>query len=163
MCALILSTFLILRGIQRDNQKRLYVKRPSFLSNFNKTWIFWTDFWRIKKSSITNFIKTRPVRAELFHAGGRTAWRDDANSRFSRFCEKRLKTTRSCNSVLDDFVISVIISIIIIIIRRRRRYGSNDNSNDSLLPRVSSVTNAFLARRAPRKARLLPPVFSMCD
>jgi len=39
-----------------------------------------------------NFIKIRPVGAELFHADGRTDGRDETNSRFSQFCEKRLKT-----------------------------------------------------------------------
>jgi len=32
-------------------------------------------------------MKIRPVRAELFHADGQTARHDEANSRFSRFCE----------------------------------------------------------------------------
>jgi hypothetical protein len=33
-------------------------------------------------------MKIRPVGAELFHAGGRTDRRDEANSRFSQFCER---------------------------------------------------------------------------
>ena len=49
--------------------KRLYVKYPLFLSDFNETWIFWTCF---RKTQISNSIKIRPVEAELFHADGRT-------------------------------------------------------------------------------------------
>jgi hypothetical protein len=41
-------------------------------------------------------MKIRPVAAELFRADGRAEGRkdrhDEANSRFSQFCEKRLKT-----------------------------------------------------------------------
>jgi len=36
-------------------------------------------------------MKIRPAGAELFHADGRTDRRDEANSRFSQFCEKRTK------------------------------------------------------------------------
>jgi len=39
-----------------------------------------------------NFIKKiRPVTAKLLRAGGQTYKHDDANSRFSQFCENRLK------------------------------------------------------------------------
>jgi len=37
-------------------------------------------------------VKIHPLGAELFHAGGQTDRHDEANSRFSQFCEKRLKT-----------------------------------------------------------------------
>ena len=43
----------------------LHVKYPLFLSEFNKTWIFST-----KIIEILNFMKMRPVEAELFHADG---------------------------------------------------------------------------------------------
>jgi hypothetical protein len=33
-------------------------------------------------------MKIRPVGAELFHAGGRADRHDEANSRFSQFCER---------------------------------------------------------------------------
>jgi hypothetical protein len=36
-------------------------------------------------------MKIRPVGAELFHANGRMDGYDETNSRFSQFCEKRLK------------------------------------------------------------------------
>jgi len=32
-------------------------------------------------------MKIHPVRAELFHADGRTDGHDEANSRFSQICE----------------------------------------------------------------------------
>jgi hypothetical protein len=37
-------------------------------------------------------MKTRPVGAELFHAVGHTDRHNEANSHFSQFSEKRLKT-----------------------------------------------------------------------
>jgi hypothetical protein len=39
------------------------------------------------KAQISNFIKIRPVGADLFHAVGRLDTHDEANSRFSQFCE----------------------------------------------------------------------------
>ena len=47
----------------------LHVRYPLFLSDFNDTWSFSTIFWRIL---ISNFMKIRPVGAELFHEDGRT-------------------------------------------------------------------------------------------
>jgi hypothetical protein len=60
--------------------KRLQVKYPLLLSDFNKTWILLSDFQ--KKSQISNFTKIRPVAAELFHADRQTDGYKD-NSRFS--------------------------------------------------------------------------------
>jgi len=48
--------------------KLLQVKFPLFLSHFNEPWTFLTDF---RKKSI-NFMKIRPMGAELFHSDGRT-------------------------------------------------------------------------------------------
>jgi hypothetical protein len=41
-----------------------------------------------KKDSIPNFIKIRPVEAELFHADGQTDGHDEASSRFPQFSER---------------------------------------------------------------------------
>jgi hypothetical protein len=76
----------------------LHVKYPLFLSNFNETRIFSTDFSR--NTQISNFIKIRGVEAELFYAeeetdrqtDGRTDRHDAANSRFSQFCERAQKS-----------------------------------------------------------------------
>jgi len=53
----------------------LHVKYPLFLSDFNETWSFSTDFRQ--KTQISNFMTIRPVGAELFHEEGRTARRKD--------------------------------------------------------------------------------------
>ena len=42
---------------------------------------------------MSNFIKIRPVEAELFHVVGRTDRHDEANSHFSKFCESAQKPT----------------------------------------------------------------------
>jgi len=44
----------------------LHVKYPLFKSEFNQTSYFLTDF--SKNPQISNFIKIRPVGAEMFHA-----------------------------------------------------------------------------------------------
>ena len=40
-----------------------------------------------KTLQISNLIKIFPMLAALFHADGQTDWHDEANSRFSQFCE----------------------------------------------------------------------------
>jgi hypothetical protein len=47
----------------------LHVKYPLLLTDFNETLIFSTDF---RKMLISNFMKIRPIRAELFHVDGQT-------------------------------------------------------------------------------------------
>jgi hypothetical protein len=64
--------FIIIKRIQQDiiiNVQGLQVKQPSLLSDFNKTWIFLTDF---ENPQISEFLKIRPVGAKLFHADGQT-------------------------------------------------------------------------------------------
>ena len=60
------------------------VKYPLFLSDFTETWIVSTDF--SKNIQLSNFMKIRPVVAELFHAYGQadreTDRHDKANDRF---------------------------------------------------------------------------------
>jgi hypothetical protein len=59
------------------------------------------DFSRhiLETYSIRNFLKIRPLVAELLHVGGLTDGRsnrhDEVDRRFSRICEKRLKTSQS--------------------------------------------------------------------
>jgi len=76
--------FLILRRTERDMIKEIYfdlhVNYPLFLSKFNETRIFSTDF-RKKKIHISNLMKFRPVRAGL-HAVRRMDRRDEGISRF---------------------------------------------------------------------------------
>jgi hypothetical protein len=54
----------------------LNVKYPLFLSDFDETWNFWGRFF--KNTQLPNFMKIRPVGAELLHA----------NCRFSQSCER---------------------------------------------------------------------------
>jgi hypothetical protein len=48
----------------------LHVKYPLFVTEFNEAWISLDRF--SKNTQIQNFMKIRPVGAELFHADGRT-------------------------------------------------------------------------------------------
>jgi hypothetical protein len=43
---------------------------------------------QIFEKYVSNFMKIRPVGAEMFHADGRTDRHDETNSRFSQFCER---------------------------------------------------------------------------
>ena len=61
--------------------KRVHVKFPLVLLDFNDTWIFRHIF---ENPQISNFVKICPVGAEFFHADGH----DGANSRFAKFCER---------------------------------------------------------------------------
>jgi len=50
--------------------KRLHVQYPLFLPDINETRIFSKGFLNTLK--LSNFMKIRLVRAELFHVDGRT-------------------------------------------------------------------------------------------
>jgi hypothetical protein len=86
------ETFLILRITERDIIKMyidLHVQSSLFLYCFNETWIFSTDFQT--NTQISNFMKIRPMGAELFHTDRLTNGHDEANSRFLQFCERASK------------------------------------------------------------------------
>jgi hypothetical protein len=57
-----------------------------FLSDFNETGIF-PKYFQKKNIQIPNFMKIRSVAAE-FVPWGQTDRHDEANSRFSQFCER---------------------------------------------------------------------------
>jgi len=59
---------------------RLHVKYPLLLSDFNENLIF-------ENTEISNFMKIRPMGAELFYADGWKDRHDGPNSCFSKFCE----------------------------------------------------------------------------
>ena len=93
MCLLVYSatlseTFLVLRRNERGMTKNMLVFMLSTgyscqilmkLENFSK--------YFLKNPQIWNITTIRIMGAKLFHADGRTDRRDEANSRFSQFCE----------------------------------------------------------------------------
>jgi len=85
----LLEPFLILRRNELDmiiNLYRSLCKVLSLTSNFNENWIFSADFQNTHLMS--NFMKIRPVRAELFHADGQTsvAFQSFAKTPKNRYC-----------------------------------------------------------------------------
>jgi len=60
-----------------------HVKCPLFWSDWNETWIFWTDFR--KYSNIK--LHENPSKGSRVLSWGRTD-RHEANSHFSQFCER---------------------------------------------------------------------------
>jgi hypothetical protein len=48
---------------------------------------FFRKFFFSKNIQISTFMKIRPAGAEMFHGERRMDGRDEANSRFSQFCE----------------------------------------------------------------------------
>ena len=73
---------------------------PLFLSDFNEAWIFFHRFsWR---RLILNFMKIRPVGIE-FVPCRQTDRHDEANSRFSQFCERTQLRHRILTAFFPSF------------------------------------------------------------
>jgi len=67
-----------------------HVKCPLVLSDFNGTWIFWTEFQKILKYKfLWKSVRWEPSCS--MRAGGRRGRQagrhDESNSRFSQFCK----------------------------------------------------------------------------
>ena len=62
------------------------VRYTLFMSDFNKNLNFLNIF--TDSPQIKSFMKIRPVGTELFHADVWMDRHDEANSRFSQFCER---------------------------------------------------------------------------
>jgi len=86
---LLSETFLILRRIERDMIKNVYLsscKVPFIGVGFYWNLNFLDSFPNnIRKE---NIVKIRPDGAALFHAEGRTDRHDKDNSRFPQFCSR---------------------------------------------------------------------------
>ena len=87
------ETFLIPGSIRRQisvNAHNPSREVPIIFVRFYGKFNFLDRFFG-KNPQTSNFIKKLPVGVELLHAGGRTDGYDETNSRFSQFCEKRLR------------------------------------------------------------------------
>jgi len=104
-------------------------------------------------------MKIVAVEAQLLHANGQTDRHDEANSRFSQFCEKRLKTCRlyshfpstSCAVVCIKFIVEGVplatepdIPLIILApmkILQRNRHTLQTHSSSFLTQRTYPCSN----------------------
>ena len=61
--------------------------------------------YRVSNSrQILNFNRIRSVAAELFHTDGQTDRHDEANSRYSEFCERSYKRLFPCTNSTTCFI-----------------------------------------------------------
>jgi len=137
--------FIIRKRNARYIIKNIYwssCKVPGILVRFNETWIFWTDF---RKVLISNFIKILPLKAEVFHAHGRTDGGTDkyyeANSRFSLFYERAYKEWKSFlkslieigSQILTSVAMKAIVYWVMMLIDVHRRCGRTWSRNQNFL------------------------------
>jgi len=84
------ETFLILRT--KHSMIKMYtglhMKYPLVTSDFNVTWIFWTEFWKILKYQISWKSVQRELSSPRRWTGEQTDRHDTAYSRFSQFCKR---------------------------------------------------------------------------
>ena len=89
----------------------LHVKCRLFLSDFNETWIFWTDF--SKNYQISNFMKLRPVGAALFHADRRAGGqRNTTKLKVASHCLQMSLTVSGCT------LVELLIPLCVVALRR---------------------------------------------
>jgi len=74
-----------------------HVQYPLFLSDFNDTWNFWTDFQKKKFSNINSHENVSSGSRVVLHgrADGHTEKHDEANSQSLQFCECAQKHCRN--------------------------------------------------------------------
>ena len=97
------ETFPIIRRKERDIIKKIYIglhaKYPLFMWDFNEPWIFWTNSGKILRYHISwKSVQWKPSYSMRTYTrtdrqtDRQTEKHDEINSRFSKFCEKRVKT-----------------------------------------------------------------------
>jgi hypothetical protein len=77
-------------------------KVPVIILRFSSNLAFLDRF--SKTPQMSNFIKLRPLGAELFHADGQTHRRDEGYSRFLQFCQKRPLAAKNVATVMVGII-----------------------------------------------------------
>ena len=86
-------TFLLLRKTERDMIKNVRLSSCWVPVILVRSWreLNFLDKFSKKKTHVSNFMKIRPVGAELFHVDWGTDKHEEANGRFSQFWESTWK------------------------------------------------------------------------
>ena len=97
MCVLIFSTIFAWKISHSKKNEQDMVKNV-YCSSYKVPFILVRFQWNVsfldrfsQHPHISNFMKIRPVEAELFHADGQTDGHNETKSRFSQFCERAWK------------------------------------------------------------------------